>query len=274
MLNEISPSVLDSKFLHVDTVHADDYILSYQGNQILLKKRDDGYAIPRKSDFPQPLQSAIYLFALDGQHCFGQIDAEADQSPLEYIDIYQLRGLKSRQQAWIGSVGHHLVTWLRNNRFCGSCGSKTQLKTDERATICPECGLTVYPRISPAVIVAITCRDKILLAQGRNYQGDFYALIAGYVEAGESIEETVAREVKEEIGMDITNLRYVKSQPWPFSASLMLGFAAEADDSQPIVIDEAEIKEAGWFTRGSLPPYAPGISISGSLIEAFERGDL
>ena len=110
----------------------------------------------------------------------------------------------------------------------------------------------MYPKISPAIIVAITCKNKILLAKGRHYKGDIYSLIAGYVDIGESIEETVAREVKEEVELDIKNLKYFKSQPWPFSASVMLGFTAEADDTQQIVIEEAEIKEAGWFERGNL----------------------
>jgi NAD+ diphosphatase len=183
-----------------------------------------------------------------------------------------LRNLKSKEFAWIGSLGHQIMTWHYNNRYCGRCGSKTELMKEERATFCPECSLVTFPKISPAVIVAITCGNKILLAKGKNYKGDFYALIAGYVDVGESIEETVAREVKEEIGLDIWNLKYIKSQPWPFSSSLMLGFTAEADDTQPITIDENEIKEAGWFDRNNLPPHASGISISGDLIAAFEKG--
>ena len=164
------------------------------------------------------------------------------------------------------------MTWRNNNSFCGKCGSKMELKKDERAIVCPQCNLVTFPKISPAVIVAITCNNKILLAKGKNYRGDFYALIAGYVDVGESIEETVIREVKEEVGLDIKNLKYYKSQPWPFSASLMLGFVAEADDTQPIIIDEKEIKEARWFPRDNLPPHASNISISGDLIEAFEKG--
>ena len=164
------------------------------------------------------------------------------------------------------------MTWYNNNKYCGRCGSKTELKKEERATVCPDCNLVIFPRISPAIIVAITCNNKIVLARGKNYKGDFYALIAGYVDIGESIEETVVREVKEEIGLDVWNLKYYKSQPWPFSGSLMLGFTAEADDAQPIVIDENEIKEAGWFVRGNLPPHASSVSISGDLIAAFEKG--
>ena len=172
----------------------------------------------------------------------------------------------------MGSVGYQLMNWHNNNRYCGRCGSKTILKKEERATVCPGCSLVTFPKISPAVIVAITCNNKILLAKGKNYKGDFYALIAGYVDVGETIEETVVREVKEEVGLDIRNLKYYKSQPWPFSASLMLGFTAEADDTQPIILDENEIKEAGWFSRDNLPAHVSGISISGDLITALENG--
>ena len=163
------------------------------------------------------------------------------------------------------------MIWFLNNRYCGRCGSKTELKKEERVIVCHECNLEIFPKILPAVIVAIICNNKILLAKGKNYKGDFYALIAGYVDIGESIEETVIREVKEEVGLDIKNIKYYKSQPWPFSSSLMLGFTAEADDTQQIIIDEKEIKEAGWFTRGNLPTHASSLSISGELIAAFEK---
>jgi NAD+ diphosphatase len=120
--------------------------------------------------------------------------------------------------------------------------------------------------------VAVTCKNKILLAKGRNYKIDMYSLIAGYVDVAESIEETVIREIKEEVGIDIKNLKYYKSQPWPYSGSIMLGFTAEADDSQPLVIDEKEIATAGWFERGNLPTHSSGASIAGDLIAAFEKG--
>jgi NAD+ diphosphatase len=272
MLNEISPSIFDNKYFHYHEVGDDDFILCYKDNELLLKKSEDDYEIPRKRDFVQNFESTVYLFSINSHHCFGVIQPQIDHASFEYQDIFILRNLKNKEFAWIGSVGHQLMTWHNNNRFCGRCGSKTELKKEERATVCPECNLEIFPKISPAIIVAITCKNKILLAKGKNYKGDFHALIAGFVDVGETIEETVVREVKEEVGLDIKNLKYYKSQPWPFSASLMLGFTAEADDTQQIIIEEKEIKEAGWFTRGNLPPYASSASISGDLIEAFEKG--
>lgn len=271
MLNHIAPSVLNTQYQHHQTITRHDYLLCYRDGQILLKKSGDGYEFPKKEDFDEPTDRPTYLFSLDGERCFGLMDFQANDAAMEYLDLFALRTLPNKEVAWLGAVGHQLLTWQHQHRYCGRCGSKTEQKADERAIICPQCNLIVYPKLSPAIIVAITCGDKILLAKGKNYRGDFYALIAGYVDVGESIEETVAREVKEEVGLDIRNLKYVKSQPWPFSSSLMLGFTAEADENQKIIVDEKEIHEAGWFERGKLPPHASNISISGYLIEAFER---
>jgi NAD+ diphosphatase len=272
MLNEISPSIFDNKYFHHHELRDDDFLLCYRENLVLLKKTGEDYEIPRKQDFIELRELPIYLFSINSHRCFGFIESTVNNDLFEFQDIFMLRNLKNKEQAWIGSVGHQLMTWYQTNKYCGKCGSKTELKIEERATVCPECNLVSFPKVSPAIIVAITCNNKILLAKGKNYKGDFYALIAGYVDIGESIEETVVREVKEEVGLDIQNLKYYKSQPWPFSGSLMLGFTAEADDTQLIVIDEKEISEAGWFERGNLPNHASSVSISGDLIEAFEKG--
>jgi len=271
MLNEISPGIFDSKYFHNHEIGEEDFLLCYKDNQLLLKKSGDDYEIPRKRDFVVSIESPVYLFSINSIHCFGIVESQVNHASLEYQDIFILRNLKNKEFAWIGSLGHQLMIWHNSNRYCGRCGSKTELKKEERATVCPKCNLVNFPKISPAIIVAITCNNKILLAKGKNYKGDFYALIAGYVDVGESIEETVVREVKEKVGLDIKNVKYLKSQPWPFSASLMLGFTAEADDTQQIVVDEKEIKEAAWFARGNLPPHASDVSISGDLILAFEK---
>lgn len=273
MLNEIGPGVINFSYERDVEPEDNDFLLCYRDNRILLKKSGEEWEIPRIKDFTEPVESPVYLFSLNSDRCFGTADSRADQASLEFLDIFVLRSLQNKELAWTGAIGLQLITWHTNSRYCGRCGTRTEMKKEERAAVCPQCGLVTFPSISPAVIVAITCGDKILLAKGRHYKGDFYALIAGYVDVGESIEETVVREVKEEVGLDIRNLKYYKSQPWPFSGSLMLGFTAEADDVQPIVIDENEIREASWFSRDSLPPHASPISISGELITAFERGE-
>lgn len=272
MINELSPGIFDSKYLQYHEIGDDDFLLCYKDNQVLLKKSGDDYEIPGKRDFIESIVSPVYLFSINSNRCFGLIESQLNHDSLEFHDIFILRNLKNKEFAWIGSLGYQLMTWYLDNRFCGRCGSKTELKTEERAIVCPGCNQVSFPKISPAIIVAITCNNKILLAKGKHYKGDFYSLVAGYVDIGESIEETVVREVKEEVGLDIKNLKYYKSQPWPFSGSVMLGFTAEAEDTQQIIIEENEIKEAGWFERNNLPPYSSNASISGDLIDAFERG--
>ncbi|HEX2959410.1 MAG TPA: NAD(+) diphosphatase, partial [Chitinispirillaceae bacterium] len=181
---------------------------------------------------------------------------------------------KQKEIAWAGLVGYDLMNWYSKNDYCGKCGTKTRHKTDERAIECPSCNTLVFPKISPAIIVAILCKDKILLARNSNFPAAWYSLIAGYADVGESLEETVRREVREEVGIDVRNIRYYKSQPWPLTGSMMVGFIAEADDTQPISVDTKEIVEASWFTRGNLPSHPPELSISGELIGMFDRGEL
>jgi len=193
---------------------------------------------------------------------------------LVYKEINFFRLAKQQEIAWVTIAGFHLRNWYADNRFCGKCGSRTEHKHDERALICPVCGAVVYPKISPAIIVAIISNDKLLLARNTNFPGAWYSLIAGYADVGESLEETLRREVMEEVGLDVKSIRYYKSQPWPLSGSMMIGFVAEADEDQPIQIDHNEIAEAAWFSRGNLPNHSSTISIAGEMIEKFERGEL
>ncbi len=273
MINEIYPHILNTTFSQSLKTEGDDYILCYKDSRILLKKSGDILEIPKVSDITPDvtLTGLRYLFSLNSGNCFLAEDFTVEDGSFVYYEVSALRYFNRREFAWIGVLGFQLMNWYNTNKFCGKCGSKTEEKKDERAILCPACSNIVYPKISPAIIVAITCNDKILLAKGKNYRGGFYALIAGYVDIGESLEETVIREVKEEIGIDIKNIVYYKSQPWPFSGSLMIGFFAEADDTQPIKIDEKEIETAGWFRCGNLPEHAPSIGISGDMIDAFEN---
>jgi NAD+ diphosphatase len=273
MLNEFAPHRFNNAYKKDEEASSEDFILCYQEQKILLKHSSNGPEIPLLSDFAMTSPVNLrYLFSLDERSCFLLPEPPGEPSPLEWEEVWSLRTFHRKELAWIGVVGFQLRNWYANHKFCGRCGALTALREQERSIICPACHHTVYPRISPAVIVAITCNDRILLARGTHYKGGFYALIAGYADVGESLEETVIREVWEEVGLVVSNIRYYKSQPWPFSESLMVGFFAGADDTQHLTIDASEIGEAAWFTRGKLPPHAPDISISGELIRAFEEG--
>jgi len=162
---------------------------------------------------------------------------------------------------------YQVRNWGLTNRYCSRCGSPLTASSSEVAKVCPECQLTIFPRINPAVIVAIIKDNSILLA--RNFNFPLHSVIAGYVEAGESLEETVMRETFEEVGIKVKNVRYFSSQPWAFSYSLMIGFTAEYESGE-ITPDGIEIKEAAWYTKDNLPSTLPGpISIARKLIDWF-----
>lgn len=274
MIHEINPGTFDNAFIQVNEIRKEDYLLCYSDDKVLLKTVGEGFVVPQKKDFSEKIDNrqAVYLFALNSSHCFLIPEFSEDNGSFVLKDIFDLRNIKNKEAAWIGVLGYQLMSWYSTNRYCGKCGSATELKKSERAIECPICGNIVYPKVSPAIIVMITSGDKILLARNTRFRNNYYSVLAGYVDIGESLEQTVAREVMEEAGITIKNLKYYKSQPWPFSGSLMIGFFAEADDTQPLIIDPVEIAEAGWYTRGNLPDHPTNISIAGEMIELFENG--
>ena len=275
MLHEILPHRFDNQFVVASGIAEEDYIFHYRENSLLVKTNGDGFVFPRKKDFTDTYDTtgSVFLFSLNEVHCFLiWEDPIIPNDSFSYKEISFFRTLNPPEIAWAGIVGFQLRNFYLRHKYCGKCGSETEIKHDERAISCPVCQTIVFPEIPPAIIVAITCNDKILLAHNSNFQQNWYSLVAGYVEIGESLEETVKREVKEEIGLDVRNVRYYKSQPWPFSGSMMIGFFAEADDTQPVRPDNVEITEAGWFSRGNLPNHPPAISIAGEMIEQFEKG--
>jgi len=277
MIHEIFPHQFDNHFIITDNIAEDDYILHYNEKSLLLKINGDEFQLPTKKDVSDifDITERTFLFSLNGVRCFLVWNAtRLIDDRFVYKEINSFRTLNPREIAWICIVGFQLNNWYLENKFCGKCGTKTAEKPDERAIICPNCNTVVFPKISPAIIVAILCKDKILLAHNSNFEQKRYSLVAGYVDVGETLEETVMREVKEEVGLDVKNIRYYKSQPWAFSGSMMIGFTAEADDTQPIRPDNVEITEADWFSRENLPNHPPKISIAGEMIDKFEKGEL
>lgn len=169
-----------------------------------------------------------------------------------------------------GVVGRalHAADWLTSSRFCGRCGTPTERLAAERCMACPACGLHVYPRISPAIITLVRKGDLALLASNAKFPGVFYSTLAGFADIGESLEETLVREVKEEAGIEVRDVRYFGSQPWPFPNSLMIAFTAEWA-SGDIVIDSSELADAKWFSIDELPMLPPPLSIARQLIDAW-----
>lgn len=276
MINSIFPHKFDNQYHNYTIVNDNDYIFYFKGNSLLLEINGDEYKFPGKKELfgEANVTGSSFLFSFNDKPCFLVWDIPQITNRYTYKEINLFRKFKQREIAWLSMVAFQLMNWISSNKYCGKCGSKTEEKRDERAIICPICNTIVYPKISPAIIVAIICNDKILLAHNSNFANNWYSLLAGYADIGESLEETVIREVKEEVGLDVKNIRYCKSQPWPYSGSLMIGFVAEADEMQPIQVDNMEINEAAWYTRENLPNHPPNISISGEMIELFEKGIL
>lgn len=162
----------------------------------------------------------------------------------------------------------HLMDWRRTHKFCGACGAGMSYDDGEHAMKCPNCGVFEYPRIAPAIIVAVEREGKLLLAHGVNFPQGRFSVLAGFVEPGESLEECVEREVYEESGVRLKNIKYFGSQPWPFPHSLMLGFTAEWESGE-IVPDMTEVTDVRWFAVDEIPEYYRGVSISAKLIEDF-----
>lgn len=185
-----------------------------------------------------------------------------------FLGLRALWGLVDEATWHLAGRAVQILDWDRNHRFCGRCGTPTEIEATEMARRCPACGLQQFPRISPAVIVLVRRGDRMLLARSPHFAPGVYSTLAGFVEPGESLEQAVAREVLEEVGVTLKNIRYFGSQPWPFPNSLMLGFTADyaGGDIRP---QPGEIEDAGWFGRGDLPGLPSPMSIARRLIEAF-----
>jgi NAD+ diphosphatase len=216
------------------------------------------------------LEEETYLGTLDGRQCFVGSLEDGCQAP-EGLVLVDLRSLLDRlppEQVRLAGRAFQLVRWMRSQRYCGRCGSKTEDEAAERAKRCPSCGLVVYPRISPAIIVAVTRDDRILLARAPRFKDGMYSVLAGFVEPGETLEECVSREVREEVGIEVRNIEYFGSQPWPFPDSLMIGFTAAFAGGE-IRADPAELTDARWFGVNELPLVPSRVSIARALIDWF-----
>jgi NAD+ diphosphatase len=187
---------------------------------------------------------------------------------LEAGNLRELYPLLGDERFMMAGRATQVLEWSETHRFCGRCAAPTERVARERCMRCPSCGLLGYPRIAPAVIVLVRRGDEALLARGARFPGLFYSALAGFVEIGESLEQTIVREVREEVGVDVTAARYFGSQPWPFPHSLMVGFFADwaGGEIQP---DGTEILDARWFRSDALPLVPPRLSIARHLIDAW-----
>lgn len=247
------------------------YWFAFSGYKLLVEMTEKGFRIPLAVDLASfhltPVRNQ-YLGLLNGNPCYSAECSPAAPAP-QNMAFKGLRGV-------FGDLGEELFSiagrallvmdWDRTHQFCGQCGTPTADKTGERAKVCMQCGLIHYPRMSPAIIVAIRKGEQLLLARASRFPDGLYSVIAGFVDPGESLEECVQREVREETGIEVNHIRYFGSQAWPFPNSLMIGFTADYAGGE-IAIDGREIVDAGWFAARNLPTIPEKLSIARRLID-------
>ncbi len=248
--------------------------LLFHEDRLLVEIRGESVAIPRWADPPGQVSRPVrtqYLGTLDGVPCFaGEVETPAAPEGMAFRPLRPLLGALPDPLFSLAGRAFQVMDWDRSHRYCGKCGGPTAPVAGERAKACPRCRIQFFPRVAPAVIVAVVRGREILLARAHRFPPAFHSVLAGFVEPGETFEECVHREVREETGIEVANLRYFGSQPWPFPHSLMVAFTAEHAGGE-IVLDEKEIAEAAWFgpeAVSALRIPVPG-TIARRLIEWF-----
>ena len=278
MIQEIAPHRYDNAFASRREPENTDAVLYFEGNQVLLRE-GDLISFPTVGEIceegPERRGFLIYLFSIDGTaYYLLPLEKTPELSGYQMAPADRFRYGKPEWLGFAGITATQLYRWICDHRFCGKCGKPMRPSEEERAFCCDSCGSVVYPKISPAVIVAVTDGDRLLMSRYARGAYRNYALIAGFVEIGETFEDCVRREVMEEVGLRVKNIRYYKSQPWAFSDTEMVGFTAELDGDDTICLEEEELCEAGWFTRDEIVEYGPYISVGHEMMKAFKDGKI
>lgn len=293
MIQEIFPHQYHVEYLPEAVPTPDSGLMVCAGRGVLLKSDvnpETGKAeerIPRFSDFPEPpfetlSAKARYLFSVDNDRYFllplAALPGHFLSKGFRFAPMATFREFGSQTEAFIAVTASQFYRFYNTRRFCGRCGTENVHSRTERAMVCPKCGLTEYPKISPAIIVAVTDpeRNRILLTRYQRSASDYRrkALVAGFVEVGETPEETVKREVMEETGVRVKNIRPYKMQPWSFTDSLMIGYTAELDGSPEITLQTSELCEAAWYSPEEVPENPSTVSVGNEMVQAFKRGEL
>jgi NAD+ diphosphatase len=260
--------------LHLPPVQVDEPALwfAFRKTEILVVSGADTPAMPCCLDLTEHgvmVERKQYLGLYGGKHCYAVAIPETQPLPDGWaaLGLRDLFGLVETTLAALTGRAYQILEWDRNHRYCSRCGTPTEPRTDERSRTCPACRYTTYPPVTPAIMILVTHGRKLLLARKAAFPQGRYSALAGFVEPGEMLEDTVIRETREEVGVEIRNIRYFGSQPWPFPHSLMIAFTAEYAGGA-ITPDGVEIEEARWFDADELPKLPPSISISRRLIDS------
>lgn len=282
MLQDLSFGSLDNQYRHLRP-QPEDLAVCVRGNEILLARRSDGtlYLPTIKqaecwcSGWEHWLDEPYrYIFTMQEKRYFLWlgVTGECSDEVFRYIPAAILREPASKEVCFAVMTAWHLYCWYRDNRFCGRCAHPTVHDDVERMMRCPACGNMIFPKIAPAAIIALTHGDKLMLSKYANRNTTRYALLAGFIEIGETAEEAVAREVLEEVGLRVKNIRYYKSQPWGIAGNLSVGYFCDLDGEDEVVtLDKNELSSAEWFSREDIPYQDEGISLTGEMIRMFQE---
>lgn len=281
MLQDLDFGYLDNQY-HPQAPQDEDIVVCFRGRDALLHRgEDDSLTLPAWAQVKAWCHgweawgdmTPRYIFTLQEKRYFlfmgraGEADAY-----FTYENALDLRQQTSKNICFALMTAWHLYTWYRVNRFCGACGEKTVHDDKERMMRCPACGNMIFPRIAPAVIIGLIHGDKLMLSTYANRNYKRHGLLAGFIEIGETAEEAVAREVMEEVGLKVKNIRYYKSQPWGVAGNLSIGYFCDLDGDDTVRLDEEELATAEWFHRDELPAKDDGISLTREMIRIFGEG--
>lgn len=270
MLQEIEPRHLDNQY-HPVPVGPGARICVFRDKDVLVSHREESVILPDWELLKDDIVRSVYLFSVDEEPYFLAELREDAVLPEGYMfdNVRSHRRLQPKYTVYAEMTAWHLYIWYRDNCFCGRCGHRTVHDGKLRMLSCPDCGNMIFPKICPAIIVGVINGDHILLTKysGRAYKN--YALIAGFTEIGETAEDTVRREVFEEAGVHVKNIRYWGTQPWGIDSDLLLGYFADLDGSAEITMDREELSVAGWFHRDEMDIPADDVSLTNDMIRAF-----
>ena len=277
MIQDIAPHCYDNTFAHRRAPRPTDYVLYHRNEkEILIREEEGNFRFPTVEEVGT--QGLYFGFLIDDTAFFVGPErgtATPDLPGFVYKDQSCFRTIEPRYLAFAGITGMQLMRWLAQEKYCGNCGTPLEESSWERAFVCPKCGKTTYPRLMPAVIVGVLHGDRLLVSSYADRPSRGFAMIAGYTEIGETVEETIHREVMEEVGLKVKNLRFYKSQPWSFSDSLLMGFFCDLDgDSEDIHLDENELKMARFVTRDELPERKGEASMTAEMMQLFKEGKI
>lgn len=298
MIHEIMPEIMDNQYRN-QKPEGDSRVLFVRGREILVREGAEGISYPRYGEVRGRIGRMVYLFSVGGRAYFlaeppipekedgvlqecgcgkasvpgkdrGLFPAEG----LRWMGWEQLRDAAPRAEAFAGMTGIHLHQWYQSVQFCGRCGKKAVHHSTERMMYCPSCGNLMFPRIAPAVIVAVTDGERLLLTKYAGRENAHFALVAGFVEIGETAEECVRRELLEEVGIHVKDIRYYGSQPWGFAGNLMLAYTARLDGTHEIDLDRHELAEAAWLLPEEIPEIPDHSSLTREMIRRFKEKKL